>query len=1163
MRRALVPAAIILIISFVVVPASYVNRQKANGVEEIAFQDRTLSPSSAGSSGSDTAAAAYMDRVVPDQMIAILNSFANTSLHETRIDLTPYHMSGWTLYRSEFEMVNITAELEKEITNSTPFSSTAMRIYEHEIDLNYYSQLAQGFFNQSHDGLLMNFSLYYATPTYDPIVHNYAYVELRSDYSNGSTNMITSQQLPYAGFTPDWFNITEAVILSANTEYFTVINGTLLADTEIGSTGYPDIRWYSDQGTGNYETWRYDTDGPSWGSNRPFEALLNYSYIPWNQTSNSAIEYVNPIGIDLRLNGTPATGSSWTISSSNNISAVIFSTNQSISTHYNMTLWYKQDVTATTNCEAVTSGGEIDWNATTSVTYPAISGNLNTMLNVTVPLDWKVTGLYNSSVPSTNHSDYIVYGTEVICSNMSSETWTLTFTSFNYITDIRMYDSLDSSRIFTKASIFVDLDIDARIEDGSSTNVTTGNTNLTIIHDSSTVYSPALDSPTGLGSSFLWDISSASDNGTFVIEVFWTDGTEAGYLTKHLTVFYETTLTPEASSIYANTDSNFEVRVTLDQTFDAIGIDNPDALVTYSWRTAINESLTSLGGGIWAVTIDTSGNASGTDVLTVYAEGFAIENRSVDITVTLTHQTYLQLSWASTSFDWTESTNFSVDYRWSRDDSLIPNADQLYVEIDGSPYTLLGTNGTYWFKLNFTFDLGPHSIFVNITELGYDPASDTASFTITEAPTATAVYWEPANVTIDYTHMFNLSIDYTHTGVDVPASATVNVTIDGSTYYLAYNGTDWIISIPGSWLGPGVYNADISAWLYGYQAQLNTTFNLNVTIAAGQLIVTPSWLSNTTDYVSSIILQIDVDYPNGTGVIDAAVNADISGVPYVGVHIGGGIYNISLGPLVPLGVNNVNVTVTRIGWNPFSVISTLTVTETATTITATPNFVVRYFDQNIQVDIFYEMWNGTSLIGWTLDFDVNGTVQSSNWVTDHFQVTIQCSNIGVGAWTCNATGSLYGFVTESDIFGITINAIPTAVNVIGTPEMYVNSTLHLNVTFEDGRNGSPENIDDFAITWPSTYDSWTPLGIGLYELVLRSTALHVGTESLQLVLNKTGYELNATSWDIDILPVTTSLDNEDSYTQWENETIVVTARLRDTFHSAWVHWADLTLTFDG
>ncbi|MHA2356900.1 MAG: hypothetical protein ACXADC_17145, partial [Candidatus Thorarchaeota archaeon] len=1169
MRRVLVLATILLITMLTAIPAAYVSPIHTQGMKDhVILGDDISNSASAGGAGNDTTTELFMSRKFTNNLTRVNNTYGWPTNHNNSIDLTQYHIPGWTLYQADIGANTITAVNEKESIGfpaALPADQLLFNIDEYTSGY-YYAMLAQGFYNQAHDGKLENYSVPYVTLNYNTGTRGTSYMLIVSDYTDNSTGLTTPAAMAEHGSGWEYMTVSgESIILGASTTYYVYMNGSELYPDAIFSI-YPEIYWRNQDSAGTYTTARWSTEFMAWSS-PSLEGLVWYSYTPWNQTSNSALEFAGATDIGLNLNTTPATGLEWTVRSAKNITSILIETAQSVEINYNLTLWYKQEAAANTLWDVQSSGSLIDWNVTTTTTYPSLTGTIEKFLNVSVPLDWTPTGVYNSSNPSTNFTNYVstigISKLNVSCFSMTDGLWTLTFTGLNYVTDIRLYDSLDSSNIWTESSIFVDLDIDVRIEDGSSVNVTTGNTNLTVIHEASTVYAPLLDGPEGLGSSFLWDISAASDNGTFFIEVFWTDGSEAGYLVKQLTVFYETTLTPDDYSLSANTDSTFDISVFLENTFDSSGIFDPNAAVTYSFLSAVNVSLTDHANGTWTATIDTTGEASGTSTLTVYAEGSAIENRSVDITVTLTHQTSLQLDWSSTSFDWTESTNFSVDYIWDRGPSLIANADQLDVDIDGSPYTLLGTNGTYWIELNFTFDLGVHSIFVNITEPGYDPASDTATFTITEAITVMTVTWEPANVTIDYTEMFNLTVDYTHTGIDVPATATVNVTIDGSTYDLSYSGTEWVVSIAGPVLGPGVYDADISAWLYGYEARLNTTFNLNVTIAAGQLIVTPSWSENNTDYVSTIILQIDVDYPNGSGVIDAVVSADISGVPYIGIHVGGGIYNITLGPLVPLGVNDVNSTVTRTGWNPFSVISTLTITSTSTVITTSYSDDTIFYDGNIQVDIYYEMWNTTNLVGWTLEFDVEGTVLSSAWVTDHYEVTIQGDSFGVGSFLCNANASLYGFVTATNTTSITINPIPTLVDITGTLSMYVNSTLILSVTYEDGRTSSPLDNDSIVITWPLPYDSWTKIGPGLYELVISSTALHEGTESLQLVIYKVGYADNTTLWDIEILPVPTSINNDALYTQWENETLAVTARLRDTYHASWVHWANLTLTFDG
>ncbi|MFX0107072.1 MAG: hypothetical protein ACFE7R_02215 [Candidatus Hodarchaeota archaeon] len=1162
MRRVIITAGVIVTLLVIAVPIGHpLQEQKSIPQGSEFLQETPASLASAGGSGSDAQAVLYMDKSMSSQIIRIQNDFSNTTLHEAQLDLSSYLISGWTLYQVDFDIDNITATPEREVAGSsdTP-GSTNLRIFEHDIDL-YYDQFAQGFYLQPHDGQLNNFSIRYMTVTYSPASHNYAYFEVRSDYTDGLSNLIPVYQVPYVGLTPTWANISEAISLSADTQYYAVINGSLLVES-LGV--YPDIRWFDEPVTGTFGTWRHNTDGDSWGSERPFEGLLNYTYTPWNTTSDSPMVFGNPQGIDLTLDGSPQSGQTWTTSSGTNITTITFNTNQSVDVFYNLTLWYKKSLTSSTIWTATTSGGSIIWNATTLASYPVLVGNQYRFLNVSVPLDWTATGLYNSTDPATNYGNFATYGTDVKCSSMTNGLWTLQFSGNNYISEMKTYDSLTDTEITRKTDINVDMDINSTVQDALARYATTGTTNLTILHEGATVYAPATTALTNGLSHYLWDISSASDNGTFMIQLFWENGTEAGYASKEIIVYYPTALTPESVSIYADTDSNFEVRVQFDDLFNTVGIDSPDAVLTYSYRTIINASMNNIGAGTWNAIVDTTGEASGTSTLTVYAEGPAILNQSEVIIVTLTHQTSLQLEWVSDSFDWTESSIFRVNYTHDRDGSLIADATQLDITINGTTYQLHGTSGTYWIEFNNTFDLGYHTILVNISKPGYNPATDTASFTITEALTTLTVDWEPSNATIQFTQTLNLTVDYTYSGGDVPASAEVNVTINGHSYALNYGGTDWSVSISGWDLGVGVYNADIVAWLYGYEAKFNTTFNVNITVAGDQLILTPAWSSETTDYANAKILQVHVAYPNGTDVFDATVVGIINSIPYSGVHVGSGYYNISLGPFISLGDNSVNVTVSRAGFDSISLYLSLTVVETTTDLTVTPDATVIYYDNVIIVDIYYRMSNGTNLAGWTCDFYVDGASQTVVWALDHYRVTLQgfSPDLGVGVHFCNASAEWYGYESQFYLFDVTVNAIPTGVSVTGTLSMYVNQTITLDVQFTDARTDTPIVADYFDIDWPIGYDAWVQMTPGNYELTISSTALHIGIIPLGLNLTRLGYADNVTSWDIDIMAVPTTIVVGSLFTQYQNETAIFIARLRDDVHTNWVHWADIILTLD-
>ncbi len=1067
MRKAALTAFIALSIILTMIPAADVMQKEAASDErEAVLDDLNAKVASEGGAGNPIQSVLYLSRVINGQSVLLLNSFVDLTTRTELIDLSSYQEPGWTLFQATVTANNITAAPERKSVGNYSLAtySNFYRIWEYDLDL-YYDHLAQGFYNMTHDGQLQNFSILYDSPSFTPgpLDQGYAYLEIRGNYSDESTTLAAGVEIQDVGTSATWMSVSQSAILSANKVYYAVINGSLLQ--EAGGE-YPNIRWYCESDDGEFTTWRHTTSG-AW-EERPFEALVNYTYTPWNQTSNSALEYLDYSEIDLKLNGTHASGLSSTLSLNGNITSIQFDSNQSVSIHYNLTLWYRQDATSTTNWEVQTSGSPVYWNATTVTSYPAMTGIHDRHLNVSVPLDWTTTGLYNSS-SAVNHTDYIRLARNVTCSSMTSETWTLTFEGHNYVTDIRTFDAFDDSELFTKANITVNMDINSTIEDQAAIGVDTGTTNLTVVHEGSTVYAPLLGGVSGGNSHYLWDVSTASDNGTFLIQVYWSNGTEAGLLTKQMTVFYPTSLTSiTAATIYANTDSSFTVTVQFDDEFNSVGISSPDAVLTYDYRSIVNDTMNDLGGGTWTVDVDTLNNASGTDTLTVYAVGPAIQNRSIDITITLTHQTSLQLEWISDTFDWTQYSIFRVNYTHDRDGSLITDADQLDISVDGSPTLLHGTNGTYWIEFNNTFDLGFHSVLVNISKAGYDHATDTASFTINETVTSISVIWEPANVTIDYDHALNLTVDYEYSGGDVPASATVNVTMGGSTYNLTFSGSVWVTSIPGWNLGPGLHNADIVAWLHGYEARFNTTLNINVTVSASQLVVKRSWDVNSVLYDEIRILRVNVTYANGTFTDDASVSALVNGTLYPATSFANGTYEIAIGPVMMLGVHEVNLTVVRSGYE-------------------------------------------TSSLSLTLD----------------------------------------------------VTSIPSTVSVSATFSMYWDDSLTLDVTLRDGRDSTPILIDDIVCGWTVAGWSWTPIGPGLSRATILSTGLDISNYTLTLTVQKLGYQDNVTQWEIQVLPVSLSLQFLDVFEEYENETVWISATIQDDFHVSGVDWGDVTLQFDG
>ncbi|MHA3964538.1 MAG: hypothetical protein AM325_013470 [Candidatus Thorarchaeota archaeon SMTZ1-45] len=959
MRRVII--SIILILSLLSVSSTRVSTPLSTSSSSTLDYTPTNSVlmSQITHSGSSVPVNQYLNRLFSEQVLTISNSYALPDIHENTIDLSSYQIPGWTLYKVILDYDNITAIEEREVvgSNSTTSASIAYAIYEHDIDL-YYDQLAQGFYNMGHDGQLQNVSILYMSPTYDPANHNYAYIDIRSDYQDGSTNMVSSVQLENVGLSATWANITEPVILDSSTTYYVVMNGSLLIEF---LTFYPDIRWYYENVAESFLTRRHNTDGDTWGSDRPFEAILNYTYVPWNKTSNSALVYSYPADVSLMLNGTPVSGSSWSISSGTNITSLQISSDQSVNVVYNLTLCYTQDISANSLWKASTSGAPILWNVTTDLSYPAVSNIVAQFMNITnIPLDWTETGLYLGTSPA---GSYVKSGTVVTCTGLSDGTWTFTSTAPNYAVDLALYDSSDDSLIIYKVANLVIMDVNATIEDGVGTPMTDGTTNLSILQLTNLIYSP-LEKPASNGAvSFSWDISSTTDgNSTHSVEVYWisTDELEAGYITQNVFVYHSTTLVADDLSISDFTEDSFTIGINFDKISPAQGLDDTLADVTYSFGSTINASLTDAGGGRWTQIIDTTGMSNGVHLLTVYAEGYALENHSLVITVDLAHQTQaLNWSWSNTdNITYTNSTNLSISYIMQDGTTRISGAT-VNITIEGVPHDMTwdGLTGTYWIELtgeNFT-GVGTFSLDVIAWKVGYEPQTSEINITVRSETTGLFfdVEYNPTDLNISYIESLFIQVTYNFNSIPINSSTLVRVTFNGSTpVELIFNpvSSKWETTLLGiDYLG--AWNILVRATSVGFDAMNDTAvFSVYEDIP----ILSSSWSGDveTTDYATNAPLIITLTDSSGTPITDANVSFTAFGTPYLLLTGPGGLYSFNIDPTETRGVETFIVYVVREGFVSSQISLNLTVE--ATTSLQFHNLLSSEYEQwNLTIEVRY------------------------------------------------------------------------------------------------------------------------------------------------------------------------------------------------------------------
>ncbi|MHA1770321.1 MAG: hypothetical protein ACTSYL_02200 [Candidatus Thorarchaeota archaeon] len=1178
MKIRLLPIAIfVVMILTLLFPVTTITKDSpiinsSNGISGSHIQENLFIAGAEGQ-GQQSNAISYFSREITGLSLPVLNTYDAVSQHNGSLDLTPYLLPGWTLYNVTMKIDNITAAPERETVGVNP-QTESFKIYKvSDSPLILVRALTQGFYNRPHNGSLLNYSIYYQTFGYGNPTYGYAYAYVLSDYSSFSSNVtnpvnLTSKETGY-----EWATYTTRnTILNATSTYYTTINGLNL---NYVSGNYPTIQWYSESSQGNFYTDIYTS---AWsGTNQNFEALFNYTYIPWDTGLDRPMLFQTPSEVSLTANSTPVlTTDSYTFTSnSQNITSIKFNSNQSAYIYNNMTLWYRRTVTASSSWSAPTAGNRILWNRTTTVSYPVVTSITDRYMNISVHSDWTTTGFYNGTNVA-NHTSYETFGVMVRVSSMTNGIWTLTSSAPNYVTDILSPDSV---------CITNDMTITNLIQDSLAVNATDGSTNLTIWQDSTIVVHPANETVINGATTYTWDIDlDTTNNGTYRIEVYWANGTEAGYLTREFIVYYPTTLTSRDSSISAFTDSSFDISVYFNETFTPKALDGSYAGVStvYSFDGGTWTLMTDQGNGTWIATISTAGFTAGTYHVRVNGSGYAIENQSITIDVILTYDTDpLTVNWSPSHLDnisYLQSTNLTVQYDFVNG---TPIPDALVTVTD---YTTTWTlhydsgMGYYWLQFNGTDapGLGTHPLNISASKVGYESQYNSSqSLTIYNEPTSITVTWSPANVTIPYTDSLNLQVDYTYGAGDVPSGfALVNVTIDGTTYPLTYTGSVWNVSIAGSVLKLGIHSAYISAWSHGYVSQSNTTSGINVTLAPNSFIViweNPSDLNAT--YTELVNITVIYTY-NSNPVPGATVRLYLNSTR---------IYDLTLSAVddrwhlllnasdVGLGPWNATILANQTGYDTGRQTDTLTVVVDA--CTAAPNWssTTIYYTHTENLDITVLDSFGQPVT----DVLVNATYRGTSYNLTHvgggiYRLTLD-GHDGMGTFNIQIWTWRYGLANHSLTVQVEIVETPTSGDMVTLIGGFNNTTLYhdgwvlFTVTLRDVDNNPIVGMIANLTTTTTIYHL-TDNGDGTYQLNLTGYELGIITLSGNFTADLFGYVSWTTAISIDVEPVPTRVEFTVGSIPTEmylNQTIQITLEYVNAHSNALTDPTAMTFTWAG
>ena len=1117
----------------------------------------SISVSSSSGTGDTRASVVFASRQVNSLSIPILNTFASTSVHSGFLDLSSHLIPGWSLYEVEIDVSSITAVREYVSLNVNP--STYIRIRNDTASSHLTTDaLYQEFYKQPYDGKLENYTISYIAPLYDDVSLGIAHLVVRSDYSDSQTNT-TGWISPFIQTTSDTMVThdcsSDNAILNASTSYFVVIDGTGMQ----GVYSIAEEEWlfnkiyWSAQPILGLDTGGRIRDYPAWYSDGipdVREAELNYTYTPWNKTANSALTFSSPSQVSMKGNLTDLQGTSWTFEDAENLTLINFEANLSVNMDYNMTLWYRQSVSSTASWNIPISGADVEWSIESTIEYPETTQS--NYLNISIPETWDSDGLYNSTHPSNNHTSFSSTGAIITCSQLYNDTWTLELTSENLMKNLKTYKSLDDTEVISEFMMTSNIDINSTIQEPDTDPVTTGTISLEILYSGSEFWTPSDKSVTNGFAHYFWNISNPlTTNGEYTIEIHWSNGTEAGYLSKTLLLYYPTSMAAESYNINAYTESSFNIRVTINDTFTPQGLNGTYASLVYSFDGAANQSMTDLNNGTWTAAVSTAGKIFGDYDVLVFATGYAIENRSLQINATLIHDTEsLTILWSNTNdITFVESTELSVAYR-RVGGTPIPGAT-LNVTIDSTTWTLVWDGVSETYKKIFSGSdvppgLGVHSLTIQAWKDGHKTQTDISqTLTLQEEPTTLDLTWSSSN-SITYVGSTTLIANYTMNDGSPVLSAAVNVTIGLDTWTMTWNGVtetyEYVFDGDAVSPGLGVHSVTVEAGKFGYVYRSNSSLTLNISEEPTTLFLTWNPDFDIT-YIEETYLIANYTMSDGSPVVGAIINVTInSNVFDLTWHAPSQTYRLLInGSDNPPGLGTFPISIQADLHGFYSKVDnteTLILQEDPTILILSwsDGNSITYIEQTT-LSASYTMSNGSAI----RDAMVNVTIGGNTWQllwhegSQSYRTTFLGTDDPPGFGTNGLTvqADLFGFVDRTDSSQtLTIDDEPTTLVLTFSYDFtitYIEETyLIANYTMSDGSPvlGATVNVTILSDVWNLNWHAPTqtyrvlfkgtddPPGIGIHSLTVQADLFGYASKtdsSKNLVINEDPTTLNL-SW---------------------------------------------------
>jgi hypothetical protein len=708
---------------------------------------------------------------------------------------------------------------------------------------------------------------------------------------------------------------------------------------------------------------------------------------------------------------------------------------------------------------------------------------------------------------------------------------------------------------------------------------TTGNANLTIWHDGGIVQLPEVDPVVDGTFSYAWDVTNAPDNGTYSLLLFWTNGTEAGYREIPIIVYYPTMLTAASAYVEGYADSTVDIGVFFNETNSPApkALNGNYATVVYHNGTH-NNTMTDHANGTWTAAVNTLGWALGSHPITVYAEGYAIENQTTIITIAIVEPSYkldgLHVWWEGdkNNISYIEIARLWVNYSTSSGGV----AGAIVNVTDG--IALLGLNWdvgteTYWIDLTGTdFASGPgtHPLTVSAWKEGVETqVNDTLEIIIVEEETNLTPAWRSS--IFDYSESVNFSLVYSdHLGTPIVGASQADIVINGMPYFLddAGNGTYWIEL--DRFYDLGNHTVVVTLSKLGYQTAFNSSIWFNITIANTNVDVDP--VSPMQVYFThSDPLTITLTDDEGDPIDSAVVWLEYDGTNYTLVEGSVGVFQILINGSDGLGPYPIRVFTFTYGFFNESLSGMqIEIIETPTLLDASGTRIVGiyttlYNDGSITFNVLYEDIDGFPLTTGLVNITINGTTYNLSPGPSNFTLTLEARFIGIGSFSAAIRADLVGYDGATIFYPVVVEPVPTYVETdTGIPSvMYLNQTVTIRVRYWNNNSGSWLLPGEVYFIWTISLNQIGPDVSGWWQITLSSELLEIQQHTLNITFGLTNYTTASITMPILVRVVNTDFYVIGTYSTYENETVRLRVFYHDLDHDAPISWANVVATLEG